>query len=193
MCDRRVISRSREACRLGAVTTEQALLAATGALATGVALVAVVLAARASRRAARAEAFIATLVDRLELLERPAAPTSSPGVADPAPSAFVITQLEESGRPEVPVARDIDGRLFADIVARETVVKAASWTHGLRRALSADNRNRIRFEVRREIRRAGRDRRAETKQALREYRARERAARRGYDAGHDGGAREDVA
>ena len=175
------------------MTTEQAWLAATGALAIGVALVAVVLAVRASRRAARAEASIATLVARLEVLESRAAPPASARLPEPAPGAFVITRLDESERPDVPVARDIDGRLFADIVARETVVKAASWTHGLRRALSADNRNRIRFEVRREIRRAGRDRRAETKQALREYRARERAATAGHEVRHDGGAREDVA
>lgn len=172
------------------MTTEQAWLAATGTLAIGVALVAVALAVRASRRAARAEASVATLVERLEVLESAVPPTTTaptaPQVDDPAPGAYVITRLDESERPDVPVARDIDGRLFADIVARETVVKAASWTHGLRRALSADNRHRIRLEVRREIRRAGRDRRAETKQALREYRARERA-------GHDGGVREDVA
>jgi hypothetical protein len=61
-------------------------------------------------------------------------------------------------------------------VARETVIKAASWTHGLRRALSPESRNRIRFQVRQETRRAGRERKAELKQALREYRARERAA-----------------
>ncbi len=172
------------------MTTEQAWLAATGTLAIGVALVAVALAVRASRRAARAEASVATLVERLEVLESGVPPATTTHTAtrraDPAPGAFVITRLDESERPDVPVARDIDGRLFADIVARETVVKAASWTHGLRRALSADNRHRIRLEVRREIRRAGRDRRAETKQALREYRARERA-------GHDGGVREDVA
>lgn len=171
------------------MTTEQVWLAATGALTTGVALVAVVLAVRASRRAARAEASLATLVERLEVLESPAAQDTTPPAVDPSSSAFVITRLDEAERADVPVARDIDGRLFADIVARETVVKAASWTHGLRRALSAGNRNRIRFEVRREIRRAGRDRRAETKQALREYRARERAAA----DGHDVEAREDVA
>jgi hypothetical protein len=168
------------------VTTEQAWLAATGALAIGVALVAVAQAVRASRRAARAEAIVATLAERLQVLESQAAPATSDGPTDPASGAFVITRLDESERPDVPVARDIDGRLFADIVARETVVRAASWTHGLLRALSADNRHRIRLEVRREIRRAGRDRRAETKQALREYRARERA-------GHRGGVREDVA
>ena len=75
----------------------------------------------------------------------------------------------------VPVAQPIDGRLFTDIVARETVVKAAGWTHGLRRALAPESRNRIRFAVRQETRRAGRARRAEVKQALREFRARERA------------------
>lgn len=175
------------------MTTEQAWLAATGALAIGVALVAVVLAVRASRRAGRAEAFATTLLERLEVLESAAAPVTTARAADPDASAFVITRLDEPERPDVPVARDIDGRLFADIVARETVVKAASWTHGLRRALSADNRNRIRFEVRREIRRAARDRRAETKQALREYRARERAATTGHGVGHDAGVREDVA
>jgi hypothetical protein len=90
----------------------------------------------------------------------------------------------------VPVARPIDGRLFTDIVARETVVRAAGWTHGLRRALSPETRNRIRFEVRQETRRAGRERRAEMKQALREFRARERAATR--DAG-PGPLGEDVA
>jgi len=74
---------------------------------------------------------------------------------------------------------------FWMLVARESVVKAASWTHGLRRALSAESRNRIRFEVRRETRRAGRDRRAEAKQALREFRARERAAHVADAVGED--------
>lgn len=162
------------------MTTEQAWLAAACALATVVALVALLLAARAQRRATRAEAHAATLADRVTLLESPAAEAPRP-VAEADVSTFVITHVGEPdavARPEreVPVARDIDGRLFADIVARETVVKAASWTHGLRRALSAESRNRIRFQVRQETRRAGRERKAELKQALREYRARERDA-----------------
>jgi len=69
-------------------------------------------------------------------------------------------------------------------------VKAAGWTHGLRRALAPETRNRIRFEVRQETRRAGRERRAEMKQALREFRARERAAVRDDRQGSLG---EDVA
>ena len=69
-CDRRVISPSPEACRLGAVTTEQAWLAATGALVIGLALVAVLLAVRAHRRAVRAEGLAASLADRLALVEK---------------------------------------------------------------------------------------------------------------------------
>ena len=156
-----------------------------------VALVALACAVLAHRRARRAETLLAAVVERVTVLESPVAGAPQPAAEDAHVSTFVITGMGADEVPAVgvPVARDIDGRLFADIVARETVVKAASWTHGVRRALSAENRNRIRFEVRRETRRAGRDRRAETKQALREFRARERAA--GTSPARD--VREDVA
>jgi hypothetical protein len=157
------------------VTTEQAWLSAACAAAIAVALVALLLALQARRRAARAEALVGQLAARVGVLESPVADVPLP-VADDEVSTFVITHLGSTEAHEaVPVAQDIDGRLFADIVARETVVKAASWTAGLRRALSPESRNRIRFEVRQETRRAGRERRAEMKQALREFRARERA------------------
>jgi len=163
------------------VTSEQVWLAAAGALA----LVALVLALLGTRRARRAESLAASLAERVAVLEshvaeRPQPVADDTGV-DRAGSAYVITRLDDDrgdvvAREQVPVAAPIDGRLFADIVARETVVKAASWTAGLRRALAPETRNRIRFHVRQETRRAGRERRAETKQALREFRARERAA-----------------
>jgi hypothetical protein len=141
----------------------------TGAAAAA-ALVALALAALALRRAHRAESLVA------ELLTPVAAPTPTPvPVADAAQPPVADDDLSTYVITGVPVARPIDGRLFVDIVARESVVKAASWTHGLRRALSPENRNRIRFEVRQETRRAARERRAETKRALRELRARERA------------------
>lgn len=161
------------------MTNEQVGLAAAGA----VALVALVVALLAQRRARRAEALVSSLAERVALLSTPAAQT--PPVADSGTTAFVITEVGTShdepveapgAAAAVPVARPIDGRLFTDIVARETVVKAAGWTHGLRRALSPETRNRIRFAVRQETRVAGRERRAEMKQALREFRARERAA-----------------
>ena len=161
------------------MTSEQVWLAAAGA----VALAALLLALLGVRRARRAERLAAALVERVALLESPV--TDAPGtVVDHADaSTYVITGLDEhtTDRDEpgqVPVAVPIDGRLFADIVARETVVKAASWTAGLRRALAPESRNRIRFHVRQETKRAGRERRAETRQALREFRARERAAAR---------------
>lgn len=96
---------------------------------------------------------------------------------------YVIThvgdEVEPAGagaRVEPPLVepRRVDGREFADIVARETVVKAAGLAHGVRRAMSPATRNRIRFEMRREVKRSRRSRRAEMKQAWREYRARQR-------------------
>jgi hypothetical protein len=157
------------------VTTEQAWLGAASVAAIVLALVALLMTLRAQRRAARAEALAASLAQRIGVLESPATEAPLP-VVDEEVGTFVITHLGSvDEREAVPVAEPIDGRLFADIVARETVVKAASWTHGLRRALAPESRNRIRFAVRQETRRAGRERRAEVKQALREYRARERA------------------
>jgi hypothetical protein len=170
------------------VTAEQVGLGA----ACAVALVALVVALLAHRRARRAEALVASLAEHVAVPSGPVA--QAPPVAESDTAAFVITQVgtprEVDAPAAVPVARPIDGRLFTDIVARETVVKAAGWTHGLRRALSPETRNRIRFEVRQETRRAGRGRRAEMKQALREFRARERAAARDDGPGSFG---EDVA
>lgn len=160
------------------MTSEQVWLGAVAMAAVLVALVALLAALRAHRRATRAESLATSLAQRIVVLESPA-PDGPRPAADDGPSTFVITRMgSEEPREAVPVAQDIDGRLFADIVARETVVKAAAWTAGVRRALSPESRNRIRFEVRQETRRAGRARRSEMKQALREFRARERADRR---------------
>lgn len=168
------------------MTTEQAWLVATCVPALVLALVATVVAVRARRRSVRAEALAASLAERVALLESPATDVARPA-ASADESTYVITRLDADHAAAEPpsVAVDIDGRLFADIVARETVVKAASWTAGLRRALSPESRSRIRFQVRQETRRAGRERRAETKQALREFRARERAGAGRTEVGED--------
>jgi hypothetical protein len=179
------------------VTSEQVWLAAAGL----VALLALLVAVRARARAVRAEATAAALAERVALLESPLEPpltsAAPPAVDEAARGTYVITGVgaldaaEPAPVERAPVAAPIDGRLFTDIVARETVVKAASWTHGLRRALSPASRNRIRFEMRQETRRAGRERRAETRQALREFRARQRADLGGRNFGRPTG--EDVA
>lgn len=94
----------------------------------------------------------------------------------PAPDAeFVITNLG-APEPEPEPVPQIGGALFTDMVLRETVVKAASLAHGVRRALGPETRNRIRFEMRREIKRARKQRKADTRQARRAWAARQRAA-----------------
>jgi len=101
------------------------------------------------------------------------------GSADPSGASveapqYLITDLGAE-LVEPPVAQRIEGRLFADIVLRETVVKAASLTHGVRRALAPETRNRIRFEIRREVKRSRKQRRADLKAARREWGAARRA------------------
>lgn len=172
------------------MTTEQVWVGAICAAATALALVSLMVARQARSRAERAEARVAFLAERVGVLETHA-DAGAQASEDHPDSTYLITRMDSGEEPSspvgVPVARPIDGRLFTDIVARESVVKAASWTHGLRRALSAESRHRIGFEVRQETRRVGRERRAETKQALREFRARQRAAApaRARDAGED--------
>jgi hypothetical protein len=87
---------------------------------------------------------------------------------------YVITRL--GAGPEEEPAPALESRLFADIVLRESVVKLASFAYGVRSGLSPANRNRIWFEMRREVRRARKERKAEEREAIREWRARQRAA-----------------
>jgi hypothetical protein len=129
---------------------------------------------RTDRELADSRAETAALRAQLEELERRVArPESRP---EPRPETeYVITNL---GEPEPEASRPaphIDTALFADLVLRETAVKAASLAHGVRRALDAESRNRIRFEMKREVRRARKQRRADTRQARREWEARQRA------------------
>lgn len=97
------------------------------------------------------------------------------------PEEFVITHLGENDGDlvsEGPLPGDgrIDGKLFADLVLRETVVKAAALGHGVRRAMAPETRNRIRFEIRREVKRSRKARKEETKQVRREMQDRRRQA-----------------
>lgn len=97
---------------------------------------------------------------------------------------FVITSLSDPGHdfdesPSEPAAaaeQRIDGKLFVDLLARETVVKAAAFGHGVRRALAPENRNRIRFEMKREVKRSRKSRKDEFKRVRAEMRARDRRA-----------------
>jgi hypothetical protein len=66
---------------------------------------------------------------------------------------------------------DLSGSGFATLAARESMIRLVALGHGVRRALSAESRNRIRFEVGREVRRARKVRRRELKEARRHLRA----------------------
>lgn len=168
--------------------------AAVGALAL-VALALGIAPARARSRTNRAlaDAQSETVALRAQLDEIERRIAQKP--LQPAPDAeFVITDLGQTGPDSQPgPVPEIGGALFADLVLRETVVKAASLAHGVRRALAPETRNRIRFEMRTEVKRARKQRRSDTRQARREWEARQRAVLRESDAAGSGATDEDSA
>jgi hypothetical protein len=101
-----------------------------------------------------------------ELAER----TSS---VEPRQAEFVITHVGDRG--EGAARAVVPDRVVLSATLGEPLVKVAAFTHGVRRALSAESRNRIWFEMRREVRAARRRRRRLVKDYLREARAAERA------------------
>lgn len=145
-----------------------------------VALAVVIVSWRRDRSRAEAEA-IARRAEQDELRHRVDALSrrleTDRGAVRPTTGEFVITDVgdDHPEREVTPTAGRIEGRLFADIVLREAAVKAAALGSGVRRALAAENRNRIRFEMKREVKRARKQRRAELRDLRRERAARQRA------------------
>ena len=92
----------------------------------------------------------------------------------PAPE-YVITRVGEP-EPEPEPVPTVPAPVFADLLLKETVVQTASLFQGLRRALSPETRNRIRFHMRQEVKRSRKQRRAELREVRREWAARQRAA-----------------
>ena len=143
---------------------------------------------RTERELSAAHADLASLRAQMEALTEQLAAQGGAGDRDrPGPRrreattsdddpGYVITQVGDLtvDRIAAEPAR-IDRTLFADLLLRETVVKTASLAHGLRVALAPETRNRIRFEMRQEVRRARKLRRAQLKEARREWEARQRA------------------
>jgi hypothetical protein len=127
--------------------------------------------ARAREEGAALRAEMAALEQRLAEAAAPAAPEER--------SDYVITRFgeaEDDATAAPVVEGTIDRTLFADLVLRETVVRAGGLAHGLRRALSPEVRNRIRFEVRREVKRSRKQRRADLREARRAWEAHQRSA-----------------
>lgn len=111
---------------------------------------AVALAWRASMR--RSASQIAELKEALAAVAPPRAQRQpeSPVVAE-----FLITDIGS----EADVPAQASSRLVLSAAVGEPLVKLAAFAHGVRKALTPENRNRIRFEMRREIRRARKARR----------------------------------
>jgi hypothetical protein len=103
------------------------------------------------------------------LLEERVAPSSAAPVAEVA--EFVITDAGQD-RPDVD-ERPVSDRVVLSATLGEPLVKAAAFTFGMRRALSAESRNRIRFAMRREVRRSRKQRKQEMRAAWRRMRAEE--------------------
>ncbi len=136
------------------------------------AVLAIVLRSRAEsrRELAAALAETAELRRRLDTLAEQLEQSSALERAASAEAAYVITDAG-AHRPE-PTVSD---RVVLSATVGEPLVKAVSFGHGVRRALSAESRNRIWFEMRREVRRARKQRRRDLKEALRRMQAEERA------------------
>lgn len=173
-----------------AVPTWLAVATVTGLLVLACVVVGLVVSASRSRR--RTEELLATAAGDAEALreqlaaieEQLRAQAEAAVVPERVPVAvvdgreYVITELGEDGGPRVP-ARVVPAPLFADILLRESVIKTASLAAGLRRALSPEVRHRIRFEMRREVKRARKQRKVDLRQARREWEARQRAGLEG--------------
>jgi hypothetical protein len=139
----------------------------------------VVLTRRAWTRDARlAHAELGDLRARVEELEHEQVPR--PTAAPSVPTEYLITGLGDAHArdDDAPTSR-IERAVFADTVLRETVVKAASLAHGVRRGLAPATRNRIRFEMKQEVRRSRKQRRADLKAAQRNLHAQQRRAMTG--------------
>ena len=162
---------------------EPPVLLAGAAVVAAVALVlALVLRSRTISRRELAAALSAAQAETAELRRRLDALTdqlehqssSMIRVDDPA---YVIT---DAGTP--PLEPNIADRVVLSATVGEPLVKVVAFGHGMRRALSAESRNRIWFEMRREVRRARKQRRREMKYAWRRMQSEDRA---GQSAAHD--------
>jgi hypothetical protein len=125
-------------------------------------------AARVEAEALRAQ--VEEIQHRLE--ERPAVRDEREYVITGLDTSSLVPRDDYSTTGDAPT---VPAPLFADMVLRESVVQAAALAAGLRRALSPESRNRIWFEMRREVKRARKQRRADLREARREWEARQRS------------------
>ncbi len=127
--------------------------------------------ARTSREIGSAQDEAVALRERLDRLEQERRTPTPPERTDL--QEYRITGLGGPEPDDAPPAR-LERAVFADLLLRESVIRLGSLGHGVRRAMSAESRNRIRFEMKREVKRARKLRRAEQREAYRDWQARRR-------------------
>ena len=153
------------------------LLTVTAACAVLAAVVLTVVAGVLAYRRLRAElrstrAKLAALQARVDRVA-----TTGPVQEPVRDDEFLITTLPSLASDHVAGAaedRRVSGADVVSVAVGESLVRVVSLAHGLRRALSAENRNRIGFEVRREVRRSRKQRRRDVREAQRHLRTQAR-------------------
>ena len=121
----------------------------------GAALAVVVTGRRARSRETAARADVESLRARVEELSAELA-TSRAATVTPPGADYVITTAGDLSRADLP---QVPERAVLSVTLGEPLVKLAAFGHGVRRALSPESRNRIAFEMRREVKRARKARR----------------------------------
>lgn len=151
----------------GSITSGTLIALAVAAVALAAVVVLGVLLVRERRRTdAALAAVFAGQADLRRLLEATAVAADG-SVGRTKVAEFVIT---DAGQPEPPVEQ-VPDRVVLSATLGEPLVKAAAFTFGVRRALSAESRNRIRFAMRSEVRRSRKQRKKEMREAWRRMRA----------------------
>jgi hypothetical protein len=118
-----------------------------------------------ARESALAQALtqVEALSSRVEELAAERAATHGPAATVPEPVGYVITTAGDLARDED--ASQAADRAVLSVTLGEPLVKLAAFGYGVRRALSAETRNRIAFEMRREVKRARKQRRRAARRA----------------------------
>ncbi|MEZ0579997.1 hypothetical protein [Nocardioides sp. MH1] len=90
---------------------------------------------------------------------------------------YVITELGQRRAPgPLALVPTVPGAPIVDAMLRESLIRTASLAAGLRRALAPEVRNRIRFEMKRDVKRSRKQRKIDLRQARRDWQARQRTA-----------------
>lgn len=161
-----------------------AIAAALGGAAAALLLVAlVVLLRRRNRSRADLEEMLAAAQResddlRARLEELTGHVPTRPGAVPAESATFVITDAGQGSSQLAMPPQDqiqVPDRLVLSATVGKPLVKAAAFGHGVRRALSPENRNRIWFEMRREVRASRKRRRRLLKEYQRAVRAEDRA------------------